>query len=70
MPEPKQAKEAATVEGRLADLIEAEDVHIGVYHLSDNDRRVIVLALRDRARWMASDITSGERERSRKRQPR
>lgn len=54
--------EAPTVEGRLADLIEAGDeVCIGGYRLSAEDAAKVVAALRDRARWMGSDIISGER---------
>ena len=67
MPDPKRG-EAATVEGRLADLIEEGEVRIDGYRLSDNDRSIIVKCLRDRARWMASDIHADERP-GRKRKP-
>lgn len=38
--------EAATVEGRLADLIESGEVAIDDYLVSSSDKRVIVKALR------------------------
>jgi hypothetical protein len=74
--ESKRAEEASTVEGRLADLIEGGVVTVYVpntesaYRLSDDDRTLIVKTLRDRARWMASDIYSGERPGPGKRQRR
>jgi len=57
-----------TVEGRLADLIEKFSVSIGhdSYSLSNEERTIIVKCLRERARWMASDIYSGERPRKRR----
>lgn len=57
------AGEAGTTEGRLADLIEKGEVRLDDYLLSELDRTVIVKALRDRARWMAADIKSGEKGR-------
>jgi hypothetical protein len=54
-----------TFEGRLADMIEAADAgpytKVAVY-LDAEECAVIVKALRERARWMASDIKSGERK--------
>jgi hypothetical protein len=59
---PKQTEAvAATVEERLAHLIVEHDVFIGDYRISDSDRSIIIKALRDRARWMAADTTSGEK---------
>lgn len=56
-------KAGDTVEGRLAELIAEGEVLLNGYRLSGHDRAIIVKALLDRARWMASDITSGERRR-------
>lgn len=59
--------EAGTVEGRLADMIEHADAcSVAGYPLDAEECAVIVKALRDRARWMASDIRSGERPRKRR----
>ena len=69
MPERKPDE---TIEGRLANLIEMHDVIIeGLVdgYLSDNERTLIVKCLRERARWMSSDIYAGERP-GRKRQRR
>lgn len=56
-----------TVEGRLANVIEAADAgpytKVAVY-LDAEERTLIVKCLRERARWMASDIKSGERKSS------
>lgn len=60
-------QQSETVEGRLADLIETNEVYIGDYHVSGKDRGIIVKALRDRARWMAADVSSGERREGRSR---
>lgn len=55
-----------TVEGRLADLIEnaSSQVKINSCDISYEERMIIVKCLRERARWMASDIKSGERKSS------
>jgi hypothetical protein len=67
-------KPSETVEGRLADMIEKTSVNLGhdSYSLSDEERMIVVKCLRERARWMASDIKSGERKSSKRqnRQPR
>lgn len=45
---PRLEGEAATVEGRLADLMEeAGEVRIDGYQLSDSDRMLVVTALRE-----------------------
>lgn len=68
-------KPSETFEGRLADLVEAADAgpytKVAVY-LDAAERTVIVKCLRERARWMASDIKSGERKnpKGQNRQPR
>lgn len=66
MPEPKPDE---TVEGRLADLIERYGARIGHGDLSKEECALIVKCLRDRARWMKSDIHADERP-GRKRQRR
>jgi hypothetical protein len=55
-------KQSDTIEGRLADLIVQHEVFIGDYRVSDDDRLLLVKALRDRARWMAADTKSGEKK--------
>ena len=64
-----ESKQAETIEGRLADLIEKFSVSIGhdSYSLSSEERAILVKCLRDRARWMASDIHADERPGKRQR---
>ena len=54
-------KPGETEEWLLADQIEASEI---ARDLTDWGREVIVKCLRDRARWMATDIKSGERKSS------
>jgi hypothetical protein len=62
----------SSVEAKLANRIaDAREVIIiadddTAYRASDADCGVIIAALRDRARWMASDTRSGERKPRRK----
>jgi hypothetical protein len=67
-----EQKPGETVEGRLADAIEAAtDILDGgcAIVLTKKERVLIAKCLRERARWMASDIYAGERP-GRKRQRR
>lgn len=63
-------KPSETLEGRLADEIEAtveEGIGGCIIQLSVDQRTAVIKALRERARWMSSDIKSGERTTKRKR---
>jgi hypothetical protein len=62
-----EQKPGETVEGRLADLIERYGARIGHGDLSKEECAIIVKCLRERARWMASDIYAGERPGSKRR---
>jgi hypothetical protein len=62
-----ERKPGETVEGRLADMVQTSEAVRSLF--SEEERTIIVKCLRDRARWMASDIYAGERP-GRKRQPR
>lgn len=62
MPGPKQAE---TIEGQLADMMETSEAVRSLF--SEEERAIIVKCLRERARWMASDIYAGERPGKRQR---
>jgi hypothetical protein len=60
-----ERKQAETIEGRLADMMETSEAVRSLF--SEEERMLIVKCLRDRARWMASDIYAGERPGKRQR---
>ena len=59
------SKPAETIEGRLADMMETSEAVRSLF--SEEERAIIVKCLRERARWMSSDIYAGERPGKRQR---